>query len=278
MEPDCQWNVFVPQQMWSEPPGYLSGYVDSDNGLVYIHGISDTSPEPHGVKVIGYWQDTYGISISPEKIQSETWVSIKVVEGKPLCMLFALGTNGSLEQKPSVCITFNPDEVMESYILNRPSTKDDLKGSKDGDVTCITKNVINSMNSKTDLKSGLELQKSTSIPVRQRHQDFLVSLEEMLSTHYSKLSLPKCVKLFSTAPKKHSQSQPQTHICVPLFLVWIFSVLEKIVKTGLQGIRICCTPLPKILHTPCTFQYLQDKIDRCKQCLQLDKSKNLNIF
>ena len=237
MEPDCQWNVFVPQQMWSEPPGYLSGYVDFDYGHVYIHGISDKSPEPHAGKLIGCWQSSCGFL--SEKVQTETcWVCIKVDEGKRLCSLFVKGSKGSIEQKPSVCITFNPDEVMESYILNRSNSDGFVKGGKDVGRTSVTKNVIHGLNSKTDSNSAPELKKN--LVVKPKRQDLLASLVKMLNRPHGKLSNQKCVKLFNVATRKHSQSH--TSFSVPLFLVWIFSFLEQVIKTGYVCIFcvVCC--------------------------------------
>ena len=227
METNDQWNVFVPQQMWSEPSGYLTGHIDSENSLVYISGISKTYLDLHNLKTIGFWQSSQDDTTCP-KVQSEfSWVSIKLEGGKPDCSFYARLGGNTPEQKPVVCITFSPAEVMESYVLSRSNLESEHKSrSTDLDPTTAERKMAEKLNSKTVSLPGLNLQKCET--VRSRRHDFLISLLEMLRKSYNSLSLPDGAKLFYVASKNSSG----TTFRFPFFLIWILSCLDKVIKTG----------------------------------------------
>ncbi|GFS15097.1 hypothetical protein ElyMa_004923200 [Elysia marginata] len=274
MEMDHQWNVFVPQQMLNEPSGFLLGYVDFDNALVYICGISNLSQSPHNVEPLGIWRSSCGDAGTFSKMGSTAcWISMNIEEGKTHCLLLVKGLKGLLEQKPAVCVTFHPSEVMDSYILDRHSSQVNCNGRKYFVATdSFMANNFHGFGPQATM--ALPTESENRISAKFKRQDFVKTLMKMLNKTHSTMAPSANVKFFYRASKKHSQASS----CVPLFLVWILSFFEHILKTGIHGIRICCMPFPKILQTPSTFQYLQDKVYRYKSCLSLERSNSLNNF
>ncbi|GFN98391.1 phosphatidylinositol n-acetylglucosaminyltransferase subunit q-like [Plakobranchus ocellatus] len=282
MDSDHPWNVLVPQQMWSKPSGFLLGSVDFDKGLVYISGTIGIDPDLHSLKTIGFWQgtdqNTNFSSATPDIKPGTCWVSLKLKHDQLFCSLSVkYMASESLVSKPVVCITFIPSEIMTSFILTRPHLDH-------GDYTMENERE-NKCCSKSQIGQQTECHRATSVCFadhnktklfQSKRQDFVISLKQMMeNSSQHNHTLPDDAELFYNVP---SRKKSKTTLGCPRFLLWIFCLFGNIIKTGSQGIKVCCTPLPRILQTPSTFQFLQAKGLLYTKCFRLDKSKDFNIF